>query len=295
MNRVTKGDCLKLIRRLPDNSIDIMVTSPPYWGQRTSLGSGVEEDPREFVKFLVSVFKALLPKLKDEAIIWINIGDAYNTPINWRKEDYEYSTLGADRNGLSSNNAAYIKPRSKRKAFIDNSTPWLRYGNLLGLTYRLIIDLCNEGYLFRGEVVWKKQNPMPEGRTRRPHRQHEPIYLLAKNENHNFAVKPPIQSIWEFPNEQIKGKKHFSRFPLELPRRCIQAYGKTGQSIVVLDPFSGSGTTGLAALELGCSYIGFEIDPEHVTASNERIEKLLSSEQGYLDFKKLSRALITSS
>lgn len=115
---------------------------------------------------------------------------------------------------------------------------------------------------------------MPEGRRRRPHRQHEPIFLLARNEDHEFRVAPPVGSIWDFPNEKIDGPAHFSRFPEELPRRCIDAYGKFGPQTVVLDPFSGSGTTGMAALRLGCSYVGFEIDPAQVEASNERLRNL---------------------
>lgn len=114
---------------------------------------------------------------------------------------------------------------------------------------------------------------MPEGRCRRPHRQHEPIFLLARNEAHAFRVAPPVGSVWEFANEKIDGPAHFSRFPEELPRRCIDAYGQLGPETVVFDPFSGSGTTGIAALRLGCSYIGFEIDPVQVEASNRRLEQ----------------------
>ncbi|MCX5639059.1 MAG: site-specific DNA-methyltransferase, partial [Planctomycetota bacterium] len=150
-------------------------------------------------------------------------------------------------------------------------TAWLRYGNLLAIPYRLILNLCDKGYLFRGEVIWRKLNPMPEGKCRRPHRQHESIYLLTKVEYHHFRTTPPVRSVWEFPNEKIEGTPHFSRFPEELPRRCIESYGIQGEDVVVLDPFSGSGTTGIAAHKLGCSYIGFEIDPVHVRASNDRI------------------------
>jgi DNA modification methylase len=64
---------------------------------------------------------------------------------------------------------------------------------------------------------------------------------------------------------------HFSRFPTGLPLRCIRAYGRQGRDVVVLDPFSGSGTTGVAALELGCAFVGFEIDPDLVAASNDRL------------------------
>ncbi|RUO58669.1 DNA-methyltransferase [Pseudidiomarina marina] len=276
LNQVHHGDCNHLIDFLPDESIDILVTSPPYWGQRTSEGTGTEDDPREYLDFLVDTFTRFLPKLKKEGVMWINIGDAYNTPVNWSREDHVYSSLGADKSGLNPENSAYTKNRAKRKAFIDKEIPWLTYGNLLALTYRLVTGLSDKGYLFRGEVLWKKKNAMPEGRCRRPHRQHEPIYLFAKHERHQFRTSPPVKSVWEFGNEKIDGKKHYSRFPLELPIRCIEAFGRTGEDVVVFDPFSGSGTTGLAALKLGCSYIGFEIDHEQVDASNERIQNAIS-------------------
>jgi DNA modification methylase len=268
---VHEGDCLELIPRLPDESIDVVVTSPPYWGQRHSNGTGVEEDPRDYLAFLINVFSQLLPKLKENGIIWINIGDAYNTPVNWREDDRQFSTLGADKNGLPAHNSAYTKPRMKRRAFIEKEAGWLQYGNLLALPYRLVLGLTDAGYLYRGEVIWRKKNPMPEGRCRRPHRYHEPIYLLTKSERHNFRVAPPVKSVWEFANEKIEGVKHFSRFPEELPFRCIDAYGIFGKEVMVLDPFSGSGTTGMAALRLGCSYIGFEIEAEQVAASNRRL------------------------
>lgn len=274
LNAVAVGDCLELIQDLPDEAIDVLVTSPPYWGQRTSLGMGTEDDPRDYLAFLERVFLALLPKLKPHGIVWINLGDAFNTPVNWRLEDRKYSSLGADKNGLADHNSAYTKPRAKRKAFIEKEAGWLRYGNLLGLPNRLVLGLSEKGYLFRGEVVWRKRNAMPEGRCRRPHRQHEPIFLLAKEEDHWFRVSPPVASVWDFSNEKIDGPAHFSRFPEELPRRCIDAYGRAGEDVVVLDPFSGSGTTGFAALKLGCSYIGFEIDPVQVAASNERLDSI---------------------
>lgn len=274
LDSVTEGDCLALLPHLPDNSIDVLVTSPPYWGQRLSSGTGTEDDPRDYLAFLQKVFLAFLPKLKPQGIVWINLGDAFNTPVNWRLDDRKYSSLGADKVGLSAHNSAYTKPRAKRKAFIEKESGWLTYGNLLALPNRLVIALSGAGYLYRGEVIWRKRNPMPEGRCRRPHRQHEPIFLLARNEDHCFRVTPPVGSVWDFSNEKIDGLAHFSRFPEELPRRCIDAYGQLGPQTVVLDPFSGSGTTGMAALRLGCSYIGFEIDPFQVAASNDRLRTL---------------------
>ncbi|MDP2997105.1 MAG: site-specific DNA-methyltransferase [Bryobacterales bacterium] len=284
---VTAGDCRELIASLPDESIDVLVTSPPYWGQRLSKGFGVEDDPRDYIASLVDIFVAFLPKLKAAGIVWLNIGDAYNTPVNWRADDRKYSSLGPDKNGLSPENSAYVKPRAKRRAFIDSAAPWLRYGNLLALPNRVVIALCDKGYLFRGEVVWCKRNAMPEGRCRRPHRHHEPIFLLARAEDHEFLIEPPVPTIWEFPNEKIDGTAHYSRFPEELPRRCINAYGKAGPDVVVFDPFSGSGTTGIATLKLGCSYIGFEIDPDQVKASNERLSAIKRNFQPSLDLSEM--------
>lgn len=272
LDAVALGDSLELIRLLPPNSVDVLVTSPPYWGQRHSNGTGVEADPRDYLKFLTQLFSLALTKLKPQGIAWINLGDAFNTPVNWREDDRRYSTLGADKVGLGPENSAYTKPRAKRKAFIDNDAGWLKYGNLLSLPHRLVIDLVEEGFLFRGEVIWRKKNPMPEGRCRRPHRHHEGIYLLSRHEAHSFRVAPPVPSVWEFASERIDGKAHYSRFPEELPRRCIEAYGKLGGDVVVFDPFSGSGTAGLAALKLGCRYVGFEIDPAQWAESNKRLE-----------------------
>lgn len=258
---------------LPDCCVDVVVTSPPYWGQRQSMGIGTEKDPREYVGFLASVFRALLPKLKERAVLWINLGDAYNTPVNWGARDYRYSSLGPDGEGFAPDNAAYTKPRFKRRAFIDRDVPWLQYGNLLMLPQRLLVALTDASYVYRGEIIWAKKNAMPEGRCRRPHRKHESIHLLAKTERHLFRTSPPVPSVWTFANESIPGLQHRSRFPIELPRRCIDAYGRHGSDVLVLDPFSGSGTTGLAALQFGCNYIGFEIDPAQAVAAQQRLEQ----------------------
>ncbi len=271
LGRVTHGDCLALAPDLPEASIDVIVTSPPYWGQRASTGLGVEPDPRAYLDALTRVFSLLLPKLKPRGIAWINLGDAYDTPVNWRLADRAYSTLGPGRAGLGAENSAYTKPRARRRAWVDPEVPWLSYGNLLGLPYRLALALSDRGWLLRGEVIWRKKNPMPEGRCRRPHRQHESVYLFARREDHAFRTSPPVGSVWELGNEKIDGAAHFSRFPVGLPARCIEAYGEAGRRVVVLDPFAGSGSTGIAARRLGCSFVGFEIDPAQVEAANARL------------------------
>jgi DNA modification methylase len=269
LNTVYPVDCLDGLKAIPADSFDVAVTSPPYWGQRGANGIGSEEDPRDYVRNLVDVLAEVMRCLKPTGTLWLNIGDAYNTPINWREDDHEYSSLGPEGRGLAATNSAYTKKRGRRRAFTDKRTPWLQYGNLLALPYRIVIAMCDLGCLFRGEVVWVKSRPMPEGLCRRPHRRHEGIYVFAKDERHAFTTKPPVGSTWELvqtPNTT----PHCSTFPLDLPRRCILAAGCPEPGLV-LDPFMGSGTTGMAAVALGHKFLGFELNQENCRLANQRI------------------------
>ena len=269
INKVHNCDCLTGLNQIPSDVLDVVVTSPPYWGQRESTGIGTEEDPRDYIRNLVDILSEVIRCLKETGTLWLNIGDAYNTPINWRKDDYAYSSLGAEGNGLSPENSAYTKKRSRRKAFIDKENLWLQYGNLLAIPYRVVIAMCDRGALFRGEVIWKKSRPLPEGRCRRPHRRHEGIYIFTKSEKHIFRVKPPVGSVWDL-YQTPNLSSHCSTFPLDLPMQCIQASG-TETPGTVFDPFMGSGTTGKAALMLGHNFLGFEIDDEHCQQANDFI------------------------
>jgi DNA modification methylase len=260
------GDCASALRAIPTDSFDAVITSPPYWGQRDSAGIGNEEDPRDYVAHLVDILAEALRCTRPSGTLWLNLGDAYNTPINWRRSDWAYSTLGKERAGLARHNAAYTKPRGRRRAFVDPEARWLSYGNLLALPQRVVLGLCDRGFLFRGEIVWVKARPMPEGVCRRPHRRHESIYVLAKSERHAFRSQPPVGSVWEL--VQTPGRSgHTSVFPIDLPRRCIEAAAIPSGG-VVCDPFMGSGTTARAAREAGVHWIGFELDGDMCELAN---------------------------
>jgi DNA modification methylase len=270
LNTVANIDCLTGFRQIPSDSIDVVVTSPPYWGQRGADGLGSEPDPRDYVKNLVEVLAQAMRCLKPEGTLWLNVGDAYNTPINWRETDHEYSSLGANGAGLPATNSAYTKKRGRRRAFIDRDAGWLQYGNLLAIPYRIVAAMSDLGFLFRGEVIWEKARPLPEGVCRRPHRKHEGIYIFAKDERHSFRVKPPVGSVWKL--KQTPNKlPHCSTFPLDLPIECISAAGIKIDRGIVCDPFMGSGTTGRAAVALGHDYIGFELDSAMATLANQSI------------------------
>lgn len=269
LNRTHNVDCLTGLRGLPTDSLDVVVTSPPYWGQRGNGGLGSEPDPRDYARNLVEILAEAMRCLKPTGTLWLNIGDSYNTPINWREEDYNYSSLGSEGTGLAPDNSAYTKKRGRRRAFIDKNVGWLQYGNLLAVPYRVVIGLSDLGFLFRGEVIWEKSRPLPEGICRRPHRRHEGIYIFAKSERHAFRVKPPVGSVWRLlqtPNLT----PHCSTFPLDLPVKCIEAAAVTGRG-VICDPFMGSGTTGKAALALDHNFIGFELDDDTCRLANEYV------------------------
>lgn len=268
INVVHHADCLRGLKSLAENSVDICITSPPYWGQRGDAGIGTETDPRDYVANLSEILLEVMRLLKPSGLLWLNIGDSYNTPINWSFEDHVHSTLGADKKGLSPTNSAYTKKRGSRRAFIEKSFGWLQYGNLLMLPNRVVLQLCDAGNLYRGEVIWAKRKAMPEGRCRRPHRKHECIYVIAKSEQHAFRVSPPVPSVWDI-QPDMNRTPHTSTFPLDLPIKCIEASGI--EKGVVLDPFMGSGTTGLAARLLGFDFIGFDLNEENVKTANQRI------------------------
>ena len=262
-------DCEHALARIPDDSFDAVVTSPPYWGQRGDAGLGSEPDPRDYIARLADILSEAMRCLKPSGTLWLNLGDAYNTPINWRREDYAYSSLGKDGTGLAPDNSAYTKHRGRRRAFIRPDVGWLSYGNLLGLPSRVVMALCDRGFLCRGEVIWVKSRPMPEGRCRRPHRRHESIFILAKDERHAFRTRPPVGTVWELiqtPNRT----GHGSTFPVDLPRRCIEASACSPGSLIC-DPFMGSGTTARAAVELGHHFLGFEIDHVRTTVSQRAV------------------------
>lgn len=269
LNTVHNLDCLTGLKALTADSVDICVTSPPYWGQRGDDGIGTESDPRDYVRNLSTILIEVMRVLKPSGVLWLNLGDSYNTPINWSFEDHVHSTLGADKKGLALTNSAYTKNRGSRRAFIDKNSGWLQYGNLLMLPHRIVMELCDAGNFYRGEVIWAKSKAMPEGRCRRPHRKHEGIYLISKSEQHAFRVVPPVPSVWDI-KPDLNRTPHTSTFPIDLPIKCIQASGNN--SGVVLDPFMGSGTTGLAARILGFDYIGFELNSANAETASNRIK-----------------------
>jgi site-specific DNA-methyltransferase (adenine-specific) len=138
-----------------------------------------------------------------------------------------------------------------------------------------------DGWYLRSEIVWHKPNPHPESVKDRPTRAHETIFLLSKNETYFYDYKAVRargvngelrnkRSVWTVQTEPVK-EAHFAIFPTKLIEPCILAGSKVGD--YVIDPFFGSGTTGLVAALNGRSFIGIELNPEYVEIARRRLGK----------------------
>lgn len=257
------GDARDVLKTLPSESIQVAVTSPPYWGLRDYGGPGQigsEEKVEDYVDRLVEVFRELRRVLKSDGTFWLNIGDCYTSGgRKWRAPDRK-------------NPARAMKYRPP--------TPeGLKPKDLVGVPWRVAFALQRDGWYLRSEIIWHKPNSQPESVKDRPTRAHEQIFLLTKSERYYYDYKAIMEtglngkrrnkrSVWVVNTEPFK-EAHFATYPPELVRPCILAGSRPGD--IVLDPFFGSGTTGLVAAEAGRKCIGIEIKSEYVDLARRRL------------------------
>lgn len=259
------GDVRELLRDIPDRSFQTCVTSPPYWGLRDyGIGGqiGAEPDMRDYIQDLVAVFREVRRVLKDDGTFWLNIGDSYTSGgRTWRDDDKKNAGRGMSYRAPT---PAGLKPK-----------------DLVGIPWRLAFALQDDGWYLRTDIVWNKPNCQPESVKDRPTRSHEFIFLLTKNERYFYdheAVKEPAldkkqgaknrRSVWNINTEPYKGA-HFAVYPRELARLCVLAGTRPGDR--VLDPFFGSGTTGVVCNELGRVCTGIELNEDYANLARERL------------------------
>ena len=300
------GDCRETLGAFLPNSAQMCVTSPPYYGLRDYGGEdqqiGLEQTPEDYVQELVNTFRLVRDVLKDDGILWLNIGDSY---YNYRSDgNYPKQSV------------------SKTKQDLPDKTPVrgnkfknLKSKDLIGIPWMLAFALRNDGWYLRQDIIWHKPNPMPESVKDRCTKSHEYIFLLSKSKNYyydNEAIKEPAQdwgtrdrskgkyhnkgtglaphsgltesyptknkrSVWSVTNKPYKGS-HFATFPRDLIVPCIKAGSKRGD--VILDPFMGSGTTAMVAKELGRFYLGCELHEDYGQLINKRLGLYASLETG---------------
>lgn len=265
------GDCLQSLRELPGNSIQTCITSPPYFGLRDYGANGqigLEETPVEYIGKLVAVFAEVRRVLRDDGTLWVNIGDS----------------------------------------FCDTTIHGFKRKDLMMIPARLAMALQADGWWLRSEIIWHKPNAMPDSAKDRPGVDHEKIYLLSKSQRYFYdaeAVKVPsagtgggnfsaktqagrrsvigggqvkerqpdtgfrnLRTVWSIPTQAFKGA-HFAPFPTALVEPCIKAASRPGDA--VLDPFGGSGTTGLVAGALGRHTVLCELNPAYAELARQRL------------------------
>jgi len=209
---VVYGDAWELALTLERQSIDCIVTSPPYWSLR-DYGHpdqfGLEKTPGEYVAKLVDLFARLRPALKDDGTLWLNLGDSYAG--SWGAQSRggppsASSTLAGNGHigggpKLKSLSAVQIAaaPRLEAKTGSLTRTPGLKPKDLVGVPWRVAFALQEDGWYLRSDIIWHKPNPMPESVTDRPSKSHEYIFLLAKSEQYYYdqeAVRVAHGSDW---------------------------------------------------------------------------------------------------
>lgn len=180
-NQIVHCDALTLLRSLPDESVNCIVTSPPYYGLRKYTDGdarevGLEETPEQYVARLVEIMREARRVLRGDGVCWINLGDSYAGSANSGGVNHNDGGPAVRVTGL----AAKARGMGTKQ--------------LLGIPWRVAFALQADGWYLRSDVIWEKPNPMPESVTDRPTKAHEYVFLLTKSERYWYdadAVREP--------------------------------------------------------------------------------------------------------
>ena len=300
MNKILFGDCRETLKTI-DTKVQMCVTSPPYYGLRNYGDEenqiGMEQSPEEYIAQLVDVFRSVLDVLKDDGVLWLNIGDTY---YNYRSDgNYPKQTVSRTKQDLPD----FSPVRG-------NKLQGLKSKDLIGIPWMLAFALRADGWWLRQDIIWNKPNPMPESVKDRCTKSHEYIFLLSKIKQYyydNEAIKEPVKqdwgtrdrkngkyhnpgsglaphsgltksydrknkrSVWSITNKPYKGA-HFAVFPPDLIEPCILAGSQEGD--IILDPFMGSGTTAMVAKKHDRKYIGCELHEGYDNLIQKRVDEI---------------------
>lgn len=246
------GDCRKLIKNIKSDSIQCIITSPPYWGLR-DYGHpnqiGLESQLPEYINQIKLVSNEFKRVLKKNGIFWLIVGDGYTSG------NRKYRAI--DRK----NSSRYLTNR-------PDTPEGLKRKDLIGVPWRLAFALQENGWYLRNDIIWHKPNAMPESVKDRPYRNHEYIFMFSKSEKYYFDLSSlkdienrMLRSVWSIKNSS-KSTIHSATFPEELIRYCIQSSTKSKD--IVLDPFCGVGTVGFACIATKRKFLGIELNRLYV-------------------------------
>jgi site-specific DNA-methyltransferase (adenine-specific)/site-specific DNA-methyltransferase (cytosine-N4-specific) len=259
------GDARLLLSQMPDRHFDCTVTSPPYWGLRdygVPGQIGAETTVDEYIADLVLLFREVRRTLTDDGTLWLNIGDSYTLGgRTWRDAD--------------------AKNKGRAMDYRAPTPEGLKPKDLIGVPWKLAFALQADGWYLRTDIIWNKPNCQPESVKDRPTRAHEYVFLFSKSEKYYYdweAVKEPAadpkqksknrRTVWNINTEPYSGS-HFAVYPKALVRLCVEAGSRVNGR--VLDPFFGSGTTGVVCNELNRKCVGIELNAEYAELGRERL------------------------
>lgn len=208
--RLMIGDCRDRLCELPDESVQCVVTSPPYFGLRdygVDGQLGAEPTPQEFVAALREVFREVWRVLRDDGVVWLNLGDSYAA-----------SGRGGGGGSFQDKDVGtkVSKKNSRRKPVAG-----FKEKDLIGIPWRSAFALQDDGWYLRQDIIWNKPNPMPESVRDRCTRAHEYLFMLTKSPRYYYDA----EAIKESQTESTK--KRLAQPTLDQQRGSTRQPGKT--------------------------------------------------------------------
>lgn len=255
-------DARQVLHQLPAESIDCVVTSPPYYWQRdygVDGQLGMEPTVQGFVDNLLAVFAGVSHVLRPTGVMFLNLGDTF------------YNAKGRPHGRDSKHTARHLARRQLRA--VDGPGLGLPRKSLLGIPWRVALALADSGWTLRSEIIWVRRSAMPEPTAHdRPWRQHEHLFLFSKGVRYHFdrTGLEGEEDVWEIEPERRSSTRglHYAPYPEALVRRCL-SIGCPPEG-TVLDPFAGGGTTLAVARSMKLNSVGVDLSATFCDVMAER-------------------------
>lgn len=244
------GDAGKVVAALPESRYSCVVTSPPYFWQRDyQVGGQIGREPtvEGYVAAVAGVMDEVRRVLAPNGVLFLNLGDTY------------YSGKGQPTGG----DRKHAGRRVGGLRAVDAGGMGKPKKTLLGMPWRVAVEMIDRGWILRAPIIWRRENPIPEPNAKdRPWRTYEYVFLFSKNRSYAFdraaLIAEGVEDVWTIESRSRTGREHPAVFPVELVRRCLMI-GNPDHG-PVLDPFAGSATVLHAALETGCEADGIDLN-----------------------------------